>query len=94
MADDSSAPILGKVRLRLKLQSFVCTVTCYVTELCDDFDVILGVVFDHLKYTASLCRHGRQYTLTFKSISADKGKLPSQLPEPNCRASCKTAPLD
>ena len=27
LADDSSAPILGKVRVRLKLQSFVCTVT-------------------------------------------------------------------
>ena len=40
LADDSSAPILGKVRLRLKLQSFACTVTCYVTDLCDEFDVI------------------------------------------------------
>ena len=42
LADDSSAPILGKVRLRLKLQSFACTVTCYVTDLCDEFD-------DHLR---------------------------------------------
>ena len=44
-------------------------------------------------YTASLRRHGRQYTLTPRSISADKGKLPSQLPEPNFRASCRTVPL-
>ena len=35
LADDSSAPVLGKVRLGLKLHSFVCTVTCYVTDLCD-----------------------------------------------------------
>ena len=101
LADDSSAPILGKVRLRLKLQSFVCTVTCYVTDLCDEFDVILGnsfmashrAVLDYSNYTASLCRHGRQYTLIPRSISADKGGLPSQLPEPNFRDSCKTVPL-
>ena len=42
LADDSSAPILGKVRLKFKLQSFTCTVTCYVTDLCDEFDLILG----------------------------------------------------
>ena len=101
MADDSSAPILGKVRLRLKLQSFVCTVTCYVTDLCDEFDVILGnsfmaghrAVLDYSNYTASLRRHGRQYTLIPRSISADKSGRFSQLPEPNFRESCKTVPL-
>ena len=101
MADDSSAPILGKVRLRLKLQSFVCTVTCYVTDLRDELDVILGnsfmashrAVLDYSNYTASLRRHGRQYTLISRSISADKGGLPSQLPEPNFRDCCKTVPL-
>ena len=101
LADDSSAPILGKVRLSLKLQSFVCTVTCNVTDLCDDFDVILGnsfmaghrAVLDHSNYTASLRRHGRQYTLIPRPISADKDRLPSQLPEPNFRDSCDTAPL-
>ena len=100
LADDSSAPILGKVRLRLKLQS-ACTVTCYVTDLCDEFDVILGntfmaghrAVLDYSNYTASLRRHGRHYTLTPRSILTDKGRLPSQVPEPNFRASCKTAPL-
>lgn len=62
LADDSSAPILGKIRLRLKLQSFTCTVSCYVTDLCDEFDGILGnsfmaghrAVLDYSNYTASL----------------------------------------
>ena len=99
LADDSSAPVLGKVRLGLKLHSFVCTVTRYVTDLCDEFDVILGnsfmaghrAVLDYSNYTASLRRHGRHYTLTPRSILTDK--LPSQVPEPNFRASCKTALL-
>ena len=41
LADDSSATILGKIkRLRFRLQSFTCTVSCYVTDLCDEFDLI------------------------------------------------------
>ena len=40
--DDSSTPILGRVRLSLKLQSFKCTVTCYVIDLCEQFTLFLG----------------------------------------------------
>ena len=35
LADNSEAPILGKVRLRLNIENFTTTVTCYVTDLCD-----------------------------------------------------------
>ena len=49
-------------------------------------------VLDYSNYTASLRRHGRQYTLTPRSILTDKGKLPSQVPEPNFRASSWTSP--
>ena len=50
LADDSSATILGKIkRLRFKLQSFTCTVSCYVTDLCDEFDLILGNSFMVIK---------------------------------------------
>ncbi|KAA6424326.1 MAG: hypothetical protein FRX49_05538 [Trebouxia sp. A1-2] len=45
LADASSVPILGRARLCFKLQSFSCTVTCYVTDLCDEFDLILGNSF-------------------------------------------------
>ena len=86
LADDSSAPSLGKVRLRFKLQSFTGIATCYVTDLCDEFDVILGnsfmvshrAVLDYSNFTASLRRHGRLYTLSPRSILTDRGKFPVQ----------------
>ena len=89
LANDSSAPTLGKVRLRFKLQSFTGIVTCYVTDLCDEFDMILGnsfmvshrAVLDYSNFAASLRRHGRLYTLSPRSILTDKGKFPVQ-PEP------------
>jgi len=89
LADDSSAPILGKVRLRFKLQSFTGIVSCYVTDLCDEFDMILGnslmvghrAVLDYSNFTASLRRHNRLYTLTPRSILTDRGKFPAAQPE-------------
>ena len=36
LADNSEAPILGKVRLRFKLQNFTATVSCFVSNLCED----------------------------------------------------------
>ena len=76
-------------------------VSFLLQDLCDGFDVILGnsfmashrAVLDYSNYNASLRRHGRQFTLFPRSISADKGGLPSQLPEPNFRDACKTVPL-
>ena len=90
LADDSSAPILGKVRLCLKLQTFSCTVTCYVTDLCDEFDVILAnsfmvghrAVLNYSNYSASLRRHGKQYTLTPRTVLTDKGRVPTEPSEP------------
>ena len=37
LADNTEAPILGKVQLRLKIQQFSTVVWCYVTDLCSDF---------------------------------------------------------
>ena len=95
LADDSSSPILGKVRLRFKLQSFTSTVTCYVTTLCDEFDLILGngfmvshrAVLDYSNFAASLHNHGRLCTLTPRYILTDKGKPHVQGAEPSFRKS-------
>ena len=95
LADDSSAPILGKVRLRFKLQSFTSVVSCYVTDLCDEFDVILGnkfmvshcAVLDYSAYTVSLQRHGKRCTLIPRSILTNEGQLPDKVPEPEVRKS-------
>ena len=100
LADDSSSPILGRVRLRFRLQSLTCTVTCYVTDLCSDFDLILGnsfmvshkAVLDYSNFTASFRNHSKLCTLTPKSILTDKGKLPSQQPESSIRRSSKSLP--
>ena len=42
LAGDTEAAILGKVKLKVKLQHFTALVPCFVTELCQDFDLILG----------------------------------------------------
>ena len=41
LATNSEAPILGRVKLKLKIQQFVAIVPCLVTDLCADFGVIL-----------------------------------------------------
>ena len=71
LADNTEAPILGKVQLRLKIQQLSTVVWYYVTDLRKDFDVILGntfmtehnavLNFQHL--TVSLTRHGKRFTL-------------------------------
>ena len=71
LADDTEAPILGKVQLRLKIQQFSTVVWCYVTDLCKEFDVILGntfmtehnAVLNYPRLTVSLTRHGKRFTL-------------------------------
>ena len=47
---------------------------------------------DYSNYSVSLRRHGRQYTLTPKSILTDKGKPPCLTPEFNFMASSKPLP--
>ena len=59
------------MQLRLKIQQFSTVVWCYVTDLCKEFDIILGNTFmtEHnavLNYpclTVSLTRHGKRFTL-------------------------------
>ena len=53
------------------MQHFVAAVPCYVTDLCQDFDVILGntfltgnkAVLDFERHTVSLTRVGKLYQL-------------------------------
>ena len=90
LANDSESPILGKVRLRFKLQHFTATVSCFVTDLCGDFDLILGNSFmvghsatlDYSNFTASFCRDGKLYTVTRTSVLSDRGTaVPDPLPD-------------
>ena len=76
LANNSESPMLGKVRLRFKLQHFTATVSCFVTDLCGDFDLILGNKFmvshsatlNYSNFTASFCRDGKLYIVTPSSV--------------------------
>lgn len=94
LADNSDAPILGKVRLRFKLQNFTATVSSFVTGLCEEFDVLLGntfmtsqrVILDYFNFTASFRRDGKLYTVTPSSILNDGASNSfDQLPKVNFR---------
>ena len=95
LADNSEAPILGKVRLRFKLQNFTTTVSCFVTDLCDEFDLIWGngfmssqkAIWDYSNFTASFRRDGKLYTATPSSVLNDgaSSTFNSQLPNENFR---------
>ena len=71
LADNSESPITGKVQLRIRIQQFSAMVWCYVTDLCADFDVILGNTFliEHKailnfeRNTVSLTRDGKKCIL-------------------------------
>ena len=71
LADNTEAPILGKVKLRLRMQGFSAAIPCYVTTLCEDFDVILGntfltghnAVLDYGRNRVTLTRDGKRYSL-------------------------------
>ena len=57
--------------------------------LGNSFMVGHRAVLDYSNFPASLCRHGRLYTLRPRSILTDKGKLPvlapvSEVTEPSC----------
>ena len=93
LADDSTSPILGKARIRFKVQTFTTTVTCFVTDLCDEFDLILGnsfmishrAVLDYANFTASFRRHGRLHTLIPSRIPSDIGNVPVAAPAVDIR---------
>ena len=89
LANNSEVPILGKVRLRVKLQNFTVTVACHVTDLCGEFDLILGnsfmighlAVLDYCNFTASFHRDGKLFTVTPSSVLSDRDTSSSdQLP--------------
>ncbi len=69
LADDSESTILGEVLLKLKLQHLTVQLPCFVTGLCDEFDVILGnaffiehrAVLDFANSTVTLSRDGKHY---------------------------------
>ena len=71
LADNSELAIKGFVKMRLRLGPFHTTWACYVTELSEPFDVILGSSFlsEHLAVmlfetgTCTLKRGHKQYTL-------------------------------
>ena len=75
LADNSESAIKGFVKMRLRLGPFHTTVACYVTELSEPFDVILGSSFlsEHLAVmlfetgTCTLKRGHKQYTLHYAS---------------------------
>ena len=84
----SEAPILGKVRLSENIQSFTSTGTCYVTDLCESFGVILGnsflishrAVWDYFNFSA-FKRDGHLYSLTPTAILTAKSDLHAQTPD-------------
>ena len=43
LADAFPVPFLGTTRLRFKLHFFSCTVSCCVTDVCDEFDLMTEV---------------------------------------------------
>ena len=82
LADNSETAIIGKVKLKIKLQHFVATVPCSVTDLCQDFDVILSntflvgnkAVLNFEHHTVSLTRDGKLYQLKAATSAAEPDK--------------------
>ena len=70
LAENSESAIKGFVKMSLRLGPFHTTVACYVAELSEPFDVILGSSFlsEHLAMmlfetgTCTLKRGHKQYT--------------------------------
>lgn len=71
LANNTEAAVRGKVSLRIKIKNFAAAIPCYVTELCQDFDMILGnsfmlankVAMNFRRHTILLARDGKLYTL-------------------------------
>ena len=71
LADGNSSPILGTARVKLQLDGFHSHVSCLVTDLATDLDLILGNTFltefkAILNYYTSNCtlvHDGKTYTL-------------------------------
>lgn len=79
LADSTEAKLIGETTIKLKIQQqFSAVLHCYVTELCDEFDIILGnaflvahkAVLDYGRRCISITRDGRKYCL--KAINAQQ----------------------
>ena len=77
LADGSSSPVLGTAEVTLRIGAFRTRVSCFVTELSIDFDIVLGNTFlteykavlnCHLG-TCTLVQHNKAYTLRPLSYS-------------------------
>ncbi len=77
LADGSSSPILGTAEVSLRIGAFRMRVSCFVTELSIDFDIVLGntflteykAVLNYHLGTCTLVQHDRAYTLRPLSYS-------------------------
>ncbi len=71
LADGSSSPILGTTIVNLRIGAFSTRVSCFVTELSIDFDIVLGnpfltsykAVLNYHLDTCTLVQHKKTYTL-------------------------------
>ncbi len=86
LADGSSSPILGTTTVTLRIGAFSTRVSCFVTELSIDFDIVLGnpfltgykAVLNYHLDTCTLVQHNKTYTLRPLSYSG------ADLDSPHC----------
>ncbi len=77
LADGSSSPILGTTIVNLRIGAFSTRVSCFVTELSTDFDIVLGnpfltsyrAVLNYQLDSCTLVQHNKTYTLRPLSYS-------------------------
>ncbi len=77
LADGGSSPILGTTIVNLRIGAFSTRVSCFVTELSIDFDIVLGnpfltsykAVLNYHLDTCTLVQHNKTYTLRPLSYS-------------------------
>ena len=71
LADGSSSVLLGTAKVTLRIGAFRTRVSCFVTELSIDFDIVLGnsflteykAVLNYHLDTCTLVQHNKTYTL-------------------------------
>lgn len=73
LADGSSSPILGTTYITLRIGAFRTRVSCFVTELSIDFDIVLGNPF-LTRYKAVLNYHLDTCTSLFVTLLCDSSK--------------------
>lgn len=92
LADGKTSPILGTTELNLRIGGFHSRVTCFVTTLATEFDMIIGNIYltefrAVLNYYTSNCTlvcHGKTYKLRPLSYSG------ADFDSPYCAHTIKT----